>query len=220
MPSLQSFSLIKLIGKKYPNELKNVIRDLNIAPILDGPMSKEEAMAIIDDMGITINQYRMMKRKVESYLPEKMRPLFPTERAIGTLSDGYFEPMHGDPCYYKEDGKPTEKIEWWYKPVDKVVAAHLKKWFSVRRRKGRRAQDLDRVAIVLGGDHGQGAFIMIVKIILYFKNEDKIKTEMHQLDVGHVDCRKDQITLAITCVGVNSFQRRYPRFIFMVSTND
>ena len=106
-------------------------------------------MAVIDDMGITVNEYRMMKRKIESYLPEAMRPLFPTERAIGTLSDGFFEPMHGDPYYYKEDGKPTEKIEWWWKPVDKIVEEHLKKWFSVRRRRGRNAQNLDRVAVVL-----------------------------------------------------------------------
>lgn len=148
-------------------------------------------MAIIDDMGITVNQYRMMKRKIESYLPEAMRPLFPTEKAIGTLSDGFFEPMHGDPYYYKEDGKPTKKIEWWWKPIDKIVEEHLKKWFSVRRRRGRNAQNLDRVAVVLGGDHGQGAFIMIVKIILYFKDGDKVKTEKLQLNVGHVNCRKD-----------------------------
>lgn len=32
--------------------------------------------------------------------------------------------------------------------------------------------------------------------------------------------RVSQIRSAITCVGVNSFQQRYPRFIFMVSTND
>ena len=186
-----AYSILKLMGRKYPGEMKSVIRDLKIAPVLDGPMSKEEAMATIEDMGITTNQYRMMKRKIESFLPEKMCPLFPTERDLGTLSDGFFEPKHGDPYYYKEEGRKKEKIEWWYKPVDKVVEAHLKKVFGKRRRRGRNAQDLDRVAIVIGGDHGQGAFIMIVKIMLYFKDGDKIKTESHQLDVGHVDCRKD-----------------------------
>jgi len=185
-----AYSIIKLMGKKYPAKMKDVVRDMGLASVLN-KMSKEEAMAVIEDMGITTNQFRMMKRKIESFLPEKMRPLFPTERDIETLTDGYFEPVHGKPYYYKEDGRKAEKIEWWYKPVDELVTSHLKQWFETRRRKGRRAHDLDRVAIIIGGDHGQGAFIMMVKIVMYFKNGNQIKKEMHTLDVGHVDCRKD-----------------------------
>ena len=179
-------SLIKALGKKHPDAFLQAAEDLKV-PVAT-KMSPEYTSAIMKDANLNKTQLRMIKRKIEAVLPEGQK-LFPTEREICELEEGFQEPNIGDSFYYDEKGKERELIEWWYKDVDISVEKYLKRLFLGMRCDGRQASDVIRVAIVFGGDHGQGAFRASVKILLYFANG--VPPEEHEIDVAHVKCKKD-----------------------------
>mmetsp|Transcript_6138 Transcript_6138/g.11654 ORF Transcript_6138/g.11654 Transcript_6138/m.11654 type:complete len:170 (+) Transcript_6138:260-769(+) len=124
-----AYSVMTNMAKKFKNEFMEVADDMKVTSKPER-ITPEYCASILDDAGITPKQMRMIKRKVEAVLPKRMKPLFPTEREVDQLSEGYLEPTWGEPYMYKAEGKKTEKIEWWWKPLDKVVSQHLKRVFG------------------------------------------------------------------------------------------
>ena len=124
-----AYSVILNMGKKYKSEFIAATRTLKVGTVPER-MTPEYCASILDDAGITPKQMRMIKRKVEGWLPDGMKPLFPTEREVDALSEGYLEPTWGEPYKYKAENKRIEKIEWWWKPVNKAVELYLKRVFG------------------------------------------------------------------------------------------
>jgi hypothetical protein len=48
---------------------------------------------------------------------------------------------------------------------------------------------LKSIDVVLGGDHGQGNFRSVIKIIL--RDDDGKQVDSMVMKVGHIDCMKD-----------------------------
>lgn len=181
-----AISLIKALGKRHRDAFLQAAEDLKV-PVAT-KMSPEYTSAIMKDANLNKTQLRMIKRKIEAFLPEGQK-LFPSEREICELEEGFHEPTIGDSFYYEEEGRERELIEWWYKDIDLSVENYLKRLFSSTRPEGRRASDVTRVAVVFGGDHGQGAFRASVRVLLYFVIGEP--PEEHEIDVAHVKCKKD-----------------------------
>ena len=48
---------------------------------------------------------------------------------------------------------------------------------------------IDNVDLVLGGDHGQGVFRALFKVII--RDQNKVIIDSFVVKVGHIDCKKD-----------------------------
>ena len=81
-----------------------------------------------------------------------------------------------------------EEFFWWYKDPLEVITTRLKK--IVRHLEGGIiAQQFTKLDIIIGGDHGQKAFRLSLKVIL--KREGNKKIDEFVANIGEVDCKKD-----------------------------
>jgi len=131
------------------------------------------------------------------------------------LADGHRE-VHYKCIDFKFDGKEkAEKIEWTEKHIDKEIAkysqCHLKSQAIT-------PAEVERVQIVVGGDHGDVAFQFGASVTVEIIDKQKIEFEV---SVCEVICRKDTgklieatilpklteglkiVTLIPLCIGVN-----------------
>jgi hypothetical protein len=82
-----------------------------------------------------------------------------------------------------------KQIYYWYKDIQEAVThrlnldgkAYTYDYFT-------RYDSLD---IVVGGDHGQRKFRMVMRLIYRNKANAEVPAVMHTIKVGHIDCAKD-----------------------------
>jgi len=83
-----------------------------------------------------------------------------------------------------------ETICYWTKPLDKVLSASTAtRLFGHMDDEDIMMNNIDDVDLVLGGDHGQRKFRMVVKVIVRKNNMETIKS--WPVKTGHIDCKKD-----------------------------
>jgi hypothetical protein len=90
-----------------------------------------------------------------------------------------------------EDPLTKKMIHFWTKPIAKLLEVSV----STYAHKNQIAADkaalgrLKSMDVVLGGDHGQGKFRSVIKIVL----RDEAGKQVHSMvmKVGHIDCTKD-----------------------------
>ncbi|CAB9516299.1 hypothetical protein SEMRO_773_G200460.1 [Seminavis robusta] len=80
----------------------------------------------------------------------------------------------------------------WYRPIDKAFKWLINKDLTSTGPTVLNRTDVSQIKechILLGGDHGQGAFHVVVTVLLFFKNSSLA----FQGDIlcGHIDCQKD-----------------------------
>ena len=51
-------------------------------------------------------------------------------------------------------------------------------------------QEIEKVELCVGGDHGQGAFTMMMIVIVRYKNG---KSRHHEFQIGQIDAKEDTI---------------------------
>merc|ERR1712032_826293 len=90
-------------------------------------------------------------------------------------------------CSYYETPE-QKKIHYWTKPIDKVVTTCVEK-FLEEQKEVHEKKNLTSIDVVFGGDHGQGKFRAVVKVI--YRDECRKKIDDVVMTVGHIDCRKD-----------------------------
>ena len=84
-------------------------------------------------------------------------------------------------------------IHYWTKPLLPLLNFSLshrlfKRCNSAYKDK-RDVSQLDNVDLVIGGDHGQRKFRMVLKIIC--RKEDMSVIDSWVVKIGHIDCKKD-----------------------------
>jgi hypothetical protein len=70
-------------------------------------------------------------------------------------------------------------INFWAKPFDEILCIKLPKRFDKSTWK--------KLFIILGGDHGQGAFQLVVTVIVYSSDGDEVYEEVFRL--GEIVCQ-------------------------------
>ena len=83
----------------------------------------------------------------------------------------------------------AEKIEWTEKDIDKEIAKYLQRHLKSQAMS---PADIERVQIVVGGDHGDVAFQFGASVTVGMINKQKIEFEV---SVCEVICRKDTAKL-------------------------
>jgi hypothetical protein len=188
-------SLTVAIGREHKEAVREATKTLGLHAGIIDPMTPEETASLKVDANLSNGQMRVVKRKVEGHISKNARgktvALFSKERDTMELEATASEPIFLEPYrkYQNDNKKKTEVVRSWYKKVDKTVEQYLKDLFSDEdRESGKRSSDLERVAVVIAGDHGQGAFLADLSVWLYFKYNI---VESHEIEVGNIECKKD-----------------------------
>jgi len=209
-------SLTVAVGREQKNSVRDATKTLGINAGIIEPMTREETASLKVDANLSNGQMRIVKRKVEDHISKnsggKKIELFAKERDIMEMEGTATDPIFLAP-YLKNHGDPkkkTEAIRSWYKKVDETVKQFLVDLFSDEDRdQEKRARDLERVAVVIAGDHGQGAFLVDLSVKLYFKYDI---VESHEIPVGNIECKKDDFDTLHNTILPQQVARRSLRY--------
>jgi hypothetical protein len=82
-------------------------------------------------------------------------------------------------------------IHFWTKPIAQLLEVSVSTYAQEKNIAADEAAlaSLSSIDVVLGGDHGQGKFRSVIKIILRDTNGKMMDTMV--MKVGHIDCTKD-----------------------------
>jgi hypothetical protein len=88
-----------------------------------------------------------------------------------------------------EDPVTGKTIHFWTKPIAKLLEVSVATYAQERAATNPALDNLKSIDVVLGGDHGQGKFRSVIKIILRDDTGKSVDTLV--MKVGHIDCTKD-----------------------------
>ena len=100
-------------------------------------------------------------------------------------------------CSYFEL-QEKKKIHYWTKPIDKVVTTCVKNYLEQQKLMVEK-KELKSVDVVFGGDHGQGKFRAVVKVL--YRDESGKTIDHVVMTVAHIDCRKDTYDILKNTIG-------------------
>ena len=146
-------------------------------------MSAVETASMMSDFGLNISQLRILLRILRNKLGTKM---FEPENIINSLSGDIILPKFSEYKYNHEKGSKTEHILFW---VRDTVAAFEKETPLLIESGDIDTSDINRIDIIVGGDHGQGAFRFPMKILFILNNGNRHES----IQPGsYILCQKDQ----------------------------
>ena len=146
--------VFKELATKYNNEYESVaLEQCNI--MTRRKMDKYYTGALFKNMYLTGNQTRMLQSWVNTHLGWS---LFASERAVSKLWEDYIRPN-----FYTWTDDGNNKIEFWDKPIDKLILHRLTRYFDQARDHTTYPNKID---FLVSGDHGCDTFSLVLKIIL------------------------------------------------------
>ena len=115
----------------------------------------------MSDVGLNISQLRILLRILRNKLGAKM---FEPENIMKILSRDMVLPQFGEYKYYHEIESKPEHISFW---IRDTVAVFKEGTQLLIKSDDINLSDIDRIDIVVGGDHGQGSFRFPIKNIVH-----------------------------------------------------
>jgi hypothetical protein len=88
-----------------------------------------------------------------------------------------------------EDAATGKTIHFWTKPIAQLLEVSVATYAQERIATNPTLNNLKGIDVVLGGDHGQGKFRSVIKIIL--RDDAGLSVDTLVMKVGHIDCTKD-----------------------------
>ena len=88
-----------------------------------------------------------------------------------------------------EDAATGKTIHYWTKPIARLLEVSVATYAQERIATNPTLNNLKSIDVVLGGDHGQGKFRSVIKIIL--RDDAGLSVDTLVMKVGHIDCTKD-----------------------------
>jgi len=159
--------LIIELGKMDPEVFTIAATTLGM-PIQAAKLTAEEFMAMADEANFGLNACRVIRK----HLLSKGANMLPSDREMRALGDKALIPVT------KKVRIGNENVIYSYVPLDELVSEKLLERFD---------ENVMSADIILGGDHGQGAFRSPVKIIMTFVDHKKTV----ECWFGEVECKKD-----------------------------
>jgi hypothetical protein len=144
-------------------------------------MNETRIAAMWENAGINFSQETIIMRHLRRQFGERA---FATQKKVRMLSDGHTPVTVGSTKYAYEEGQKEQRIEFSYKnmkdELEKQISAELEM-------SGLVLSDIERVDLILGGDHGAGAFQFGVKVVIASKKS----VLTFDIAVAEVICKKD-----------------------------
>jgi hypothetical protein len=99
-----------------------------------------------------------------------------------------------------------ETINDWTRPIDEVV---IRTFRRVCKSSLSEIKKVASINIVVGGDHGQGKFRAVIKIIIRFTSVG-VEPKVVVIKVGHIEAKKDtyKILLNVASPSMNKAMKR------------
>ena len=145
-------------------------------------MSAIETASMMSDGDLNISQLRILLRILRDKLGAK---IFELENIMKSLSGDMTLPKFGEYKYYNEIGSKPEYILFW---VRDTIAVFKKETQLLIESGDINLSDIDRIYIIVGGDHGQGVFRFSMKI-LHIINNERWRESIQP--VNYILCKKD-----------------------------
>ena len=145
-------------------------------------------MAMMEEANLTYQQ----QRKIRKHLVQAGCNILLPECVIKQYQAEFMKPT-----FVRFQEKLRTKTAW-FTPIDAQVMDHLNKNATVLLR---HKDDIKAIHVNLAGDHGQGAFRMVIRILVFLKDGTQLELDsplkrFHPLLddtflVGYVECKKD-----------------------------
>ncbi len=175
--------ILQNLALNYEDQFVHVCRKMGY-PIFSKKMDAATACAMWQEANVS----RKSQRTILRYLAAEYgcRLVVP-EAEVDAFGQDHVPPVTGS----FEDPVTSKTIHFWTKPIAKLLEVSVSTYV---REKSIAADDaalaiLKSIDVVLGGDHGQGKFRSVIKIIL--RDEDGKQVDSMVMKVGHIDCTKD-----------------------------
>jgi hypothetical protein len=173
--------ILQHLALNYKDQFVHVCRKMGY-PIFLKKMDAATACAMWQDMS------RKSQRTIPTYLAAEYgcRLVVP-EAEVDAFGQDHVPPITGS----FEDPMTSKMIHFWTKSIAKLLEVSVSTYV---REKSIAADDaalgiLKSIDVVLRGDHGQGKFESVIKIIL--RDDDGKQVDSMVMKVGHIDCIKD-----------------------------
>ena len=149
-------------------------------------LNADESAALYAELDVTDRQWNTIIRHLEHKFKAKIAvSLLETKRRC---YEGYTVPRV-KVIYHREGDKEEEKIVAEYQDIK----AEFKKAVEVLLRvdKLRKRRRVKRIRLVIGGDHGQGAFRLGFKVLIDVEEGGETKVLHKSMNIATVHCKKE-----------------------------
>ena len=176
-----TINLCRYLAENYEEEFISAAGDSGLT--FSGQMSAVETASMMSDVGLNISQLRILLRILRNKLGAKM---FEPENVMTSLSGDMILPKFGEYKYnnMEKETKPEHILFW----VRDTVAVFKKETQMLIDSGDIDILNISRIDIVVGGDHGQGAFRFPMKILYIMKDDTRHESIQ---PVGYILCKKD-----------------------------
>ena len=176
-----TINLLRYLVDNYEDEFISAAGDSCLT--FSGQMSAVKIENLMSDVGLNIYQLRILLRILRNKLGATF---FEPEHMMKNLSGDIILPKFGEYKYNNmEKGSKPEHILFW---VRDAVAVFKKETQLLIESGEIDISNINRIDIVVGGDHSQGVFRFPMKILYIMNNNTR--HESIQL-VGYILCKKD-----------------------------
>lgn len=172
-------ALTAYVGSKFPAAFISAAEKLGM-PVVGAKMDAATSLAMWEDANVyPRNQHIIHKYYIHHFGHKFTVP----DGAIRLLAANRVEPITGSTKIGDDD------YSWWFKDPLEVITTKLEKIVQYLK-KSNNDTTFNKLDIIIGGDHGQKAFRMSVKVILKrgIRNE---KIDEFVANIGEVECKKD-----------------------------
>ena len=143
------------------------------------------AAAIMDDCNLNKTNATILFRHLRDKFGDHVCVAL---KEIWAVGEGFVKGDFGEFKYAKVAGESPENCAYWTRKMEKILENELSRVLGTLAK----AEDVEDIAIAFGGDHGQGAFRALIKIIIRLKESAGDKRKITRIvKTAHIDCKKD-----------------------------
>ena len=193
--------ILNRLGKRHELSFIRTANDLGYNVGSKLKMEDNTAFAMWDESNSNSKSQRVILRYMRGSFGKKIKiPVTTTEDSEKVMKHniGKYKPVPPVSNMVVVDG---EEMYFWNKPLIPSLSSGLSfRLFS----NNTNDKGIDNVDLVLGGDHGQRKFRMLMKVIM--RKEDMTKIDEFIIKIAHIDCKhetyhslRSTITPTINC---------------------
>ena len=179
-----TINLCRYLAEHYDDEFITAAGDSRLT--FSGQKSAVETTSMMSDVGLYISQLRILFILLQNKLSAN---LFIPEKIIKNLSGDMIIPKVGEYNYFHENRNKPKLILFW---IRDTVAVFKKESQLLIDSGDINIYDINRIYIVVGSDHRQGASRFPMKT-LYIMNNSKIHESIQP--VGYILCKTNNGTI-------------------------
>ena len=174
--------LLLYLAKKHENYFIQVAQEAGLAFI--GIMNEIECGAMISEAGLLDLQFRTVMKHLGYKFKAKVA--VPFQRVKDTFCQGYTKPKV-KVYEHRREGKEAEIVVAEYQSVKEEFKGAVLKLIAEHNITSRK--DIKEIKLVVGGDHGQGAFRLCILVIIELHDRDPVDVAV---SIGKVFCSKEE----------------------------